>query len=274
ATLPPSTTRCRSQEVAQLVVLQREVQHPQHRPQQQHSEHEQARGEQQPGRGAAAQATAQRDGAAGEALRSVPPVLVEDRRRAHSEKKPSISAAAASAASWTGVPPRMSPSSVSIVFAPSILPPAGLTGTDCPPSASWRANTSGSSAPAAATSSSASVVPGKWLGSSGQRVANPPVVTRLSSSKASSGCWVSVKRHIREPPRKEGATGPSLAGRVKATSFSPSSKLSCRIVAGVHDPETNIGTFSWTKAASASVSFQVAAAAVEALCSRARSAYH
>src|SRR5699024_3531278 len=86
--------------------------------------------------------------------------------------------------------------------------------------------------------------------------------------------WVSVKRHIREPPRKEGATGPSLAGRVKATSFSPSSGLSCRIVAGVQDPETNIGTFSWTKAASASVSFQVAAAAVEALCSRARSAYH
>src|SRR5699024_3298241 len=157
----PHVVRLAAQEVAQLVVLQREVQHPQHRPQQQHSEHEQARGEQQPGRGAAAQATAQRDGAAGEALRSVPPVPVEDRRRAHSEKKPSISAAAASAASWTGVPPRMSPSSVSIVFAPSILPQAGVTGTDFPPSVIWVANTSVSSSPAATTSSSASVVPGK-----------------------------------------------------------------------------------------------------------------
>jgi len=97
------------------------------------------------------------------------------------------------------------------------------------------------------------------------------VVISLISSKASSGSSVSVKRHISEPPRKDGATAPSLDGRVKATSFSPSSGLSWRTDSGVQEPEMNIGTFSWRKAASASVSCQVAAAAVEELCFRARS---
>src|SRR5699024_12002096 len=149
-----------AQEVAQLVVLQGQIQHPQHVPPQPHPEHTQAGGEQEPGRGAAPCAAPQRDGAAGQPRRTVPPVLV-GQGLAHSEKKPSISAAAASAASWTGVPPRMSPSRVLIVFAPSILPHAGVTGTGRPPSTICVAKTSVSSSPPATTSSTASVVPGK-----------------------------------------------------------------------------------------------------------------
>ncbi len=47
------------------------------------------------------------------------------------------------------------------VLAPSILPQAGVTGTDLPPSVIWVAKTLVISSPPATTSSSAAVVPGK-----------------------------------------------------------------------------------------------------------------
>src|SRR5699024_3080238 len=115
---------------------------------------------------------------------------------------------------------------------------------------------------------------GQYLVSWCQGWATSAVVTSLISSKASSGSCVSVKRHISEPPRKDGATALSLAGSVKATSLSASSGLSARMVAGTQEPVMNIGTVSWGSSASVSVSSQVFAAEVEGSCSSARSVYH